>query len=189
MQHVRARRIVANVEEPVSRFTQPPLVVEADDSVVDAARLMREKQVGSIIVAEEKTRMPLGILTEWDLLSRVIAEGKSAAKTRVREVMSAPLVKIDANAKVGDALRIMVNRGIRRIAVMEGGVLVGTLAQAQIVGNRRRSSAALPLVEPIKGHQCPYCNLNFSTRKKLSEHLDSVHIETLMMEEAAREEE
>lgn len=185
----RARRLISSTNEPVSRFTQPPLIVEADDSVVDAARLMRDKQVGSIIVAEGKTREPLGILTEWDLLSRVIAEGKNASKTRVREVMSAPLVKINAEAKVGDALRIMINRGIRRIAVMEGGVLVGTLAQTQIVGNRRRSSSALPIVEPIKGHQCPYCNLIFSTRRKLNEHLDNVHIETLMMEEAAREEE
>lgn len=188
MQRAR-RRLISSTNEPVSRFTQPPLIVEADDSVVDAARLMRDKQVGSIIVAEGKTREPLGILTEWDLLSRVIAEGKNASKTRVREVMSAPLVKINAEAKVGDALRIMINRGIRRIAVMEGGVLVGTLAQTQIVGNRRRSSAALPIVEPIKGHQCPYCNLIFRTRRKLSEHLDNVHIETLMMEEAAREEE
>ena len=189
MQRAKTRRLASNVNEPVSRFTQPPLVVEADDSVVDAARLMRDKQAGSIIVAEEKTRKPLGILTEWDLLSRVIAEGKNAAKTRVREVMSAPLVKIDANAKVGDALRMMINRGIRRIAVMESGLLIGTVTQTQIVGNRRRSSATLPLVEPIKGHQCPYCNLTFNTRRKLSEHLDTVHIETLMMEQAAREEE
>ncbi len=103
--------------------------------------------------------------------------------------MSSPLVKIDASAKIGDALRIMINRGMRRIAVMEDGVLVGTLAQTQIIGKKTRSATPLPLVESIKGHQCPYCNLTFVTLKKLVEHRDAVHFETFMMQSSAIEEE
>ena len=92
----------------------------------DAAKLMRDKQVGSVIVAETGGD-PIGILTEWDLLTRVLAAGRDVARTRVREVMSSPLVKINSDANIQDALRIIINRGMRRLAVMEDGVFIGTL--------------------------------------------------------------
>jgi signal-transduction protein with cAMP-binding, CBS, and nucleotidyltransferase domain len=183
----RQKQLLAGSEQPVSRFTQPPIIIDADASIIDAAKLMRDKRVGSIIVAE-KTKEPVGILTEWDLLSRVVAEGKNITETRIREVMSSPLVKMSADSKVRDAIRLMTNRGIRRIAVVEDGMLVGTLTQSQIVGNRRRSSARLPIVEPIKGHQCPYCNSIFRLAGALSKHIDATHSETIRMETEAREE-
>jgi signal-transduction protein with cAMP-binding, CBS, and nucleotidyltransferase domain len=166
---------------PVSRFAQRPVIVQADDAVRDAAKLMRDKQVGSVIVAERGAQ-PIGILTEWDLLTRVLAAERDVERTRVREVMSTPLVKIDSDKNVQDALKIMINRGIRRLAVMEDGVLLGTLTQSQIVGNTRRRSSPLPIVEPLVGHQCPYCNSVFRTRKELLAHTDSIHKETLYLE-------
>jgi signal-transduction protein with cAMP-binding, CBS, and nucleotidyltransferase domain len=181
------KQLLAGFDQPVFRFTQRPIIIDADASIVDAAKLMRDNNVGSIIVAE-KTKEPVGILTEWDLLSRVIAEGKNIAETRIREVMSSPLVRIGADAKVGDAVRLMTNRGIRRVAVFEGGVLVGTLTQSQIVGNRRSSSTPLPIVEQIKGHQCPYCNSIFRFGKELSKHINTMHSETVRLEMEAREE-
>jgi len=165
----------------VSRFVQPSVIVYADDAVHDAAKLMRDKQVGSVIVAEAGGD-PIGILTEWDLLTRVLAAGRDVPRTRVREVMSSPLVKINSDADIQDALRIMINRGMRRLAVMEDGVFIGTLTQSQIIGNRRRRSSPLPIVEPLKGHQCPYCNSNFRTRKEVLAHIDSIHKETLYLE-------
>ena len=157
------------------------MIVYADDAVRDAAKLMRDKQVGSVLVAE-KGGEPVGILTEWDLLTRVVAADRDIGRTRVREVMSTPLLKVDSNTSMQDALRIMINRGLRRLAVMEDGVLIGTVTQSQIVGNRRRRSSPLPLVEPIKGHQCPFCNSNFRTRKEILAHIDSIHKETLYLE-------
>jgi signal-transduction protein with cAMP-binding, CBS, and nucleotidyltransferase domain len=178
---------VSRFDEPASRFAQPPVTIYADDAVRDAAKLMCQKQVGSLVVAERKGE-PVGILTEWDLVSRVIAAGKDVEKTTVREVMSSPLIKIEANVKTGDALRLMTNRGIRRVAVYEDGVLEGVLAQSQIVGNRR-SSQSLPMVEPIKGHLCAYCNMSFATMKRLEKHIESIHAETLQMEKEARRKE
>jgi CBS domain-containing protein len=175
-------KAISGLNLPVSRFAQPPVIVYADDAVRDAAKLMRDKQVGSVIVAETEGE-PVGILTEWDLLTRVLAfSGRDIERTRVREVMSSPLVKIDAGARMQDALRIMINRGLRRLAVMENGKLVGIVTQSQIVGNRRRRSSPLPIVEPLKGLQCPYCNSNFRTRKEILSHIDSIHKETLYLE-------
>lgn len=187
----KSKRLGMDLDQPVSRFTQPPVMVYADDAVRDAAKLMRNKQVGSVIVAEKKkagVKEPMGILTEWDLLDRVIAEGRDVKHTRVREVMSAPLQRIDANDRVGDALRMMINRGIRRLAVMEDGVLVGTVTQTQIIGNRRMRSSRLPIVESIRGHTCPYCNSSFGTQGRLSAHIDSTHGETLRLKIEEEEE-
>jgi signal-transduction protein with cAMP-binding, CBS, and nucleotidyltransferase domain len=157
------------------------VIVYADDAVRDAAKLMRDKQVGSVLVAEKRGEL-VGILTEWDLLTRVVAADRDIKRTRVREVMSTPLLKVDAKTRMQDALRIMINRGMRRLAVMEDGVLIGTVTQSQMVGNRRRRSSPLPIVEPVKGHQCPFCNSNFRTRKEIMSHIDSIHKETLYLE-------
>ncbi len=180
MATTKLQRWSSRLEEPVSKFTQAAVIIYADDAVEDAAKLMCEKQVGSVVVAERKGN-PVGILTEWDLVSRVLAEGKDAGRTIVREVMSAPLIKIDASARVGDALRLMTNRGVRRIAVYEDGVLAGVLAQNHMVGNRRNRSAKLPIVEPLKGHDCIYCSLTFSTMALLTKHIDSIHAETIYL--------
>ncbi|MDA4131411.1 MAG: CBS domain-containing protein [Thaumarchaeota archaeon] len=177
----RKKRSVSGLDLPVSHFAQRSVIVYADDAVRDAAKLMRDKQVGSVLVAEKGGEL-VGILTEWDLLTRVVAADRDIGRTRVREVMSTPLLKIDSNARVQDALRIMVTRGMRRLAVMQEGVLIGTVTQSQIVGNRRRRSSPLPLVEPVKGRQCPFCNFNFRTRKEILSHIDSMHKETLYLQ-------
>jgi len=178
------------LNQPVSKFSRPPIIVFADDAVTDAAKLMRDKTTGSVIVAENASMKdePIGILTEWDLLSKVIAEEKDAKVTRVREIMSSPIQKIEADARVSDAQRIMLNRGIRRLAVIEGGILVGTVTQAQLTGGSHRRTSALPIVEPVKGYTCPYCNSNMGTRKKLQQHIEDMHEETVFLEMRDRDE-
>ena len=78
---------------PLSKLSRPAKVVFADDAVTDAAKLMLNKATGSVLVAENaKTKdEPIGILTEWDLLSKVVAAEKDA--TRIRAVMSSPVQK------------------------------------------------------------------------------------------------
>ncbi|MFI5421624.1 MAG: CBS domain-containing protein [Nitrososphaerales archaeon] len=159
---------------PVSSYVQESVIVYADDAVRDAAKLMRDKQVGSVLVAEKSGEL-LGIVTEWDLIARVLATDRDIDRMRVREVMSAPLLKVDSATRTQDALRLMTNRGLRRLAVMEDGVIVGTITQSQIVGNRRQRSSPLPLVESIRGHQCPFCNAHFSSRKELLSHIEAMH--------------
>jgi CBS-domain-containing membrane protein len=96
--------------------------------------------------------------------------------------MSSPIQKIEAGAKVSDALRLMVNRGIRRLAVVEGGMFVGKVTQSQLAGGNRRKASRISLSEKIGGHVCPYCNSNFVTRKKLSEHIETMHEESIFPE-------
>lgn len=187
-QRRKPREQVIDLGKPVSKFTQKPIVIYADDAVRDAAKLMKEKSTGSILVAESYSERndPIGILTEWDILSKVVAAGKDPSKTRVREVMSYPVRKIEANAQVSDALRIMINDGIRRLAVMQDGMFLGTITQSQMMSSRVRAASGLPLVESVKGHVCPYCASSFGSRKRLSEHINSMHEETVFLEMSAR---
>jgi CBS domain-containing protein len=171
---LRKKRSISGLDLPVSRFVQRSVIVYADDAIRDAAKLMRDQRVGSVLVAEKGGEV-VGIVTEWDLLTRVLASDRDVDRTRVREVMSAPLLKVDSDIRAQDALKMMINRGFRRLAVMEDGVLLGTITQSQIVGNKRTKASPLPLVELIKGHQCPFCISNFPTRKALKSHIDSMH--------------
>ncbi len=170
------------LNRPVARFARPPIIVFADDAVTDAAKLMRDQNAGSVLVAEKGSKNePVGILTEWDLLSNIVAAERDASQTKVREVMSSPVQKIAGDARVGDALRLMLKRGFRRLAVVEDGVLVGTVTQSQLAGGSRRGTS-LPLIEKLRGHVCPYCNSTFPNRKKLSQHIETMHEESVFLE-------
>ena len=159
---------------PVSRFVRASVIVDADDAVRDAAKLMRDKNVGSVLVSEKSGEL-VGLVTEWDLIARVLAADRDIDRTRVREIMSTPLLKVESSIRVQDALRIMTNRGLRRLAVMEDGVIAGIITQSQLIGSRQQRSSPLPLVESIKGHSCSFCNARFPSRKELLSHIEEMH--------------
>jgi len=97
-------------------------------AVSDAARLMHEHHVGSLIVIEEREsgKMPIGILTDRDIVISVVARDLDARTIPVSEVMSTDLVAVRDEDNITDALALMRRRGVRRAPVVtRGGVLVG----------------------------------------------------------------
>lgn len=95
------------------------------ESVVEAARRMRERGVGTLIVLDD-ARRPLGILTDRDLATRVVAEARTFASTRVGDVMSAHPRSVLETTPIEEALGTMRSLGIRRLLVCDPhGVLVG----------------------------------------------------------------
>lgn len=95
-----------------------PATVDRDHTVLRAARLMREKNVGSVVVLDEAGR-PVGMVTDRDLAVKVMAEGKSP-ETPVDEVMSHPVYAVSRDALVFDALREMARRHVHRLPVIDG---------------------------------------------------------------------
>ena len=95
-----------------------PATVDRDHTVLRAARLMREKDVGSVVVIDEKGR-PVGMLTDRDLAVKVLSEGKSP-ETPVDEVMSHPVFAVSRDALVFDTLREMARRHVHRMPVIDG---------------------------------------------------------------------
>jgi CBS domain-containing protein len=112
-------------------MTRTPSTVDTGSSAVDAARLMRDEDVGLIPIVESDRGV--GTVTDRDIAVRVVAEGKSPEKTRVADIASRELVTIDPDQDVEEAMRLMAKHQVRRLPVVEeDGKLVGIVAQADI---------------------------------------------------------
>jgi CBS domain-containing protein len=108
-----------------------PSAIEADSSVADAAKLMRDDDVGLAPVVEGDRLV--GTLTDRDITVRVVAEGKDPQSTKVREVASTDLVTVDPEQDLDEAVRLMAQHQVRRLPVVEeDGRLVGVVAQADV---------------------------------------------------------
>jgi CBS domain-containing protein len=121
-------------------MTSNPSAIEADKNVVDAAKLMRDEDVGLTPVVEGGRLV--ATLTDRDIAVRVVAEGKDPQSTRVRDVASSDLVTIDPDQELDEALRLMAQHQVRRLPVVEeDGRLVGVVAQADVAkeGDNRQT--------------------------------------------------
>jgi CBS domain-containing protein len=107
--------------------TRTVVVAKRETVLTQAARLMREQHVGSLVVVDEsgRGRVPVGIVTDRDIVVAVVAEGVDPRKITVGDVMRPEMVSVVEDDSVFDALRLMRARGIRRIPVRASG---GTLA-------------------------------------------------------------
>jgi len=101
-------------------------------TVGEAARLMRQKQVGAVMVVEEGKL--IGVFTERDALFRVVAEGRDAQTTRLAEVMTRNPRTIHPDKPFSDALHIMYEGGFRHVPVMEDGRPIGMISARDALG-------------------------------------------------------
>ena len=112
-------------------MTTNPTSVVSDNPVVEAARIMKEKDVGIVPVVEGGRLV--GTVTDRDIAVRVVAEGKDPHSVRVREIASTDVVTVDPQQDLDEALRLMASHQVRRLPVVEeGGRLVGIVAQADV---------------------------------------------------------
>ena len=111
-------------------MSKPLITVDSEASCQDAIRVMAEKDIGAVVVTEKGK--PVGIVTERDILKKV-CPNVSCMKVKVREIMSKPLITVDANTPIGEAVSIMVDRNIRRLLVTEGGKIVGIVTQKDLM--------------------------------------------------------
>lgn len=112
-------------------MTSEVIAIDKDVNASDAAKLMKEKKVGGILV--KKDGKVVGILTERDLVRRVIAEDKDPADVKVSEIMSKPVVVIKEDADLETAVEAMVKNGIRRLPVIsKNKMLVGIVTATDL---------------------------------------------------------
>jgi CBS domain-containing protein len=97
----------------------------------DAARLMTEKHIGSLIA--NRDGLPFGIITERDLMEKIVAQGADPTKVTIGEIMTAPLATIDASASLVDAARKMVEKRVKRLVVTEHDNIIGIISQTDVV--------------------------------------------------------
>jgi CBS domain-containing protein len=97
----------------------------------DAARLMSQKGIGSLVA--NRDGLPFGIITERDLMEKIVAEGLDGSKVTVGEIMTAPLATIDASASLIDAARKMVEKQMKRLVVTDHDKIIGIVSQTDLV--------------------------------------------------------
>jgi CBS domain-containing protein len=107
---------------------QNPMTLKPSATVKEACCAMRERRVGAVLVVDEDGRL-IGIFTGRDAVGRVLAAGKSAAKTALRSVMTAEPVTMTPDKTAIDALRLMWDGGFRHIPLVEDGKLVGIVSR------------------------------------------------------------
>lgn len=133
---------LTRVKEIVSK---EPVVCKPDATVEEAAEVMLEKNVGSIIVVEEGK--PVGILTDHDL-KKVLISGNKAAK--VTEFMNSPVISVDEEQPVFEAYLTLINKGINYIVVVSDGKVKGVITSKDILTQFEPSSSLIALYRKIR---------------------------------------
>ena len=105
--------------------------VKPDDSVHAAVLKMNKFDIGSVIVIS--SGRPVGIITETNIMRRVVEPRMDPATVWAKDIMTSPLVSIEENATVAEAAKIMADRKINRLPVINGSKLVGLISSTDIV--------------------------------------------------------
>jgi CBS domain-containing protein len=112
-------------------MTSDPCAIDAEKPVAYAAKMMKDEDVGLAPIVEGERLV--GTVTDRDIVTRVIAEGRDPQSTSVREIASTAVVTLDPQQQLDEALSLMAQHQVRRIPVVEeDGRLVGVVAQADV---------------------------------------------------------
>ncbi len=152
-------------------MSSPVITIDEDETANKAAANMDMHDLGAVIV-QNKAGKSIGIITERDLVIRVIAKNLKPDTVKAKEIMTTPLVTIDPEATISDAARRMNRLDIRRLGVIYKGNLVGIISSKDILGvmpelleimqERSRIEGAARTEEseevPLSGY-CDRCNV------------------------------
>ncbi len=109
---------------------KPVVMIEPNKSVFEAAKLMTDKNIGSLVINDN---CKIGIVTESDIFKRVVAKGKDSRKTKVGDVMTTPCKTVGPDADIIEASRIFHDNDIRRLPVVEDCKVIGIMAVEDII--------------------------------------------------------
>ena len=135
-------------------MTADPRSIGKSVSVVEAARLMREQDIGSLPITDDQQLV--GMITDRDITTRVVAEAADPKLTSVGDVSSGDLISVEPDKDLEEALLLMARHQVRRLLVVENGRLVGIVAQADIAlrENEKKTGELVEAIsEPSEGER------------------------------------
>ncbi|AIN60906.1 MULTISPECIES: CBS domain-containing protein [Pseudomonas] len=142
-----------NVEQILKAKSQHQTVytISPDDSVLDALKLLAEKNVGALPVMEND--QVVGIVSERDYARKLVLKGRSSAATPVREIMSSPVVTVEPKQNLEYCMNLMTNRHLRHLPVVDNGKLLGLLSIGDLVKETiaEQANLILQLEQYIRG--------------------------------------
>lgn len=126
-------------------MTERPVTLDRDASLAEAARLMRDRGIGDVIVVDGEDAE--GIVTDRDIVIRGVAEGADPETTRLGQVVSVELVSVAPDDPVDRAIQLMREKAVRRLPVLEGGKPVGVLSLGDLAVARDGDSVLADISE------------------------------------------
>lgn len=126
----KALPIAVTVKEVMERNVP---AIGSDQVVSQAIEKMIQAGVWSLLV--ERRGLPVGVVTDRDILRRCAAMGHYPDRVKVEQIMSSPIITIEPNARAGEALKTMVEKNVRRLYVVEGGKIIGRVTQTGLSRN------------------------------------------------------
>jgi isocitrate dehydrogenase len=113
-------------------MTAPVVTVQPTTPVEEALHLMRQKNIHSVFVEPDQPGGAYGIMTQRDVLRKIVAAGKSTEDVVVRDLMTSPIITVSPDTTIRQCSVIMLDANIRRAAVMKDGILVGIISDTDI---------------------------------------------------------
>ncbi len=126
------------------------ITIDEDLTVKEAADIMNKFEIGCVIAVRKGKAM--GIMTERDLLKRVVGEGKDASKIKIKDVMTSPLVVTEPDMDLGEAVRLMFKMKIKKLPVVHGKKLVGLISLTDIA---RFQPQMITILKQLAARQAP----------------------------------
>ena len=163
-------------------------VVMLDEStnINEAAKIMESQGASSVLVKDSTSGSIKGIVTERDILYRVVAKNVGTFKVKIGTILSSPIITVDKDTLAIEAIRLMRKKGIRRLPVLHNGSVVGIVTLMSMVGNALNEKVELAELEIPKSTtlkaRCPYCESKFEDKIELSRHIDRIHLGSGLLE-------
>lgn len=145
-------------------MTRKPIKVGSEESLINVAKKMKEKDIGSMLVCDDKKLK--GLITSEDLVKRIIVPTKDPKKLKAKDVMTKTLVTTSSDEDLAEAIRLMIDKGVQRLPVVDGNMLVGILTDGDILRMAPHLVESLvenrkDLEDGIEGDVCEVCG-NYS---------------------------
>jgi len=126
----------ATEEVTVKEIMRPLIQVKQDTLVSEAVKLMTKRKVGYLLVGRNEDEFldaSAGIVTETDMLEKVLSQGLNPKKITLTDIMTTPLITVDSKTSVDEAVKMMIKKNIKRLPVEEKGKIVGIIVDRDIV--------------------------------------------------------
>jgi signal-transduction protein with cAMP-binding, CBS, and nucleotidyltransferase domain len=175
-------------------------ILESDKTADDAIQAMQQKNARNVLVSVKGE--VVGIVSKTDILFKVTSQGRNPSKVRLREIMTSPVLAINPQATIKEALSLMDKRKVRQLMVHAYAAVLGMINREDI--SERIEQISLSLEDAaLSGtpaciidtktitytkdtskakFQCPYCGSPFDDSEALSKHIDRLHEETGILE-------
>ncbi len=176
------------------------IILEADSTLDEAIKLMKERNQRSVL-ASHKGEV-VGMVSKTDILYKVTSEGKNPSKIKLREIMTSPVLAVNPQNTIKDALTIMNKRNVRQLMVHAYSAVLGIISREDI--SRKMEAIALSSIDEVlhgtpvciidtksieyvkdsskAKFSCAYCGSPFDTKEGLSKHIDRLHNESGVLE-------